>query len=210
MPAKVSEFELSDLDFTDTVQMHGSTTNEASDPTERVLAQLDVLIDSIALKVECGSKDERLWRVLAGMYMAMERVTDYNDLVRKHLSTFGRPLELDQPGVTFSLPTKLHFDDIPSLDMIRNACASPGGATIDFSAVRRLSAGGLIALSELFLSLGQLRELPQIRGIEAFIGSIEGAVRSGQGSEEMQALIAAYRRFLLAHPRPTASVAAVA
>ena len=76
MPAKLSELELSDLDFTDTVVMRGADTNEAADPTERILRQLDLLIDSIALKVEFGATDPRLWRILAGFYLAGERIAD--------------------------------------------------------------------------------------------------------------------------------------
>jgi len=201
MPAQLSELELSDLDFTDTVVMRGSETNEAADPTDRVLKQLDTIVDSIALKVELGSTDERLWRILAGVYLALERIADYGDLVRKHLALFGHPLQLDQPAVTYSLPVKVNFDDVPKLDMIRSACAAPGGAVIDFSAVRRLSAGGLIALSELLGALIQMSELPQLRGMDAFIGSIEGAIKAGQGTREMQELIATYRRYQVAHPR---------
>lgn len=201
MPAKLIELELSDLDFTDTVVMRGSETNEAADPTDRVLKQLDTIVDSIALKVEFGSTDQRLWRILAGVYLALERVADYGDLVRKHLAVFGHPLQLDQPAVSFTLPAKVNFDDIPKLSMIRSACVSPGGAVIDFSAVRRLSAGGLIALSELLAALIQVSDLPQMRGMDAFIGSIEGAIKAGQGTKEMQDLIATYRRYALAHPR---------
>lgn len=202
MPAKLSELELSDLDFTDTVVMRGSETNEAADPTERVLRQLDTIVDSIALKVEFGSTDPRLWRILAGVYLALERVADYSDLVRKHLAVFGHPLRLDQPAVTFMLPVKVNFDDIPKLDTIRSACACPGGAVLDFSAVRRLSAGGLIALSELMAALIPMSDLPQMRGMEAFIGSIEGAIKSGQGTKEMQELVATFRRYMVVHPYP--------
>ncbi|MCC6535290.1 MAG: hypothetical protein IT531_22305 [Burkholderiales bacterium] len=192
MPATLSEL---DLDFTDTVVMRGAETNEAVDPTERILKHLDLLMDSIALKVEFGSADPRLWRLLAGFYLATERSRDYNDLVRKHLAAFGRGLQLDQPAVSFALPVKVNFDDIPKLDMVRSACASPGGAVIDFTAVRRLSAGGLIALAELLGALGQLDDLPQMRAIEGFIASIEGAVKAGQGTREMQELLASYRRY---------------
>jgi hypothetical protein len=181
--------------------MRGADTNEAADPTERILRQLDILIDSIALKVEFGATDPRLWRILAGFYLAGERIADYNDLVRKHLAQFGAPLRIDQPPVTFSLPVKVNFDDIPKLDMIRSACASPGGAVIDFSAVRRLSSGGLIALTELLTALAGMKELPLLRGLETFIDSVEGAVTSGQGTREMQELIAAFRRYSNAHPR---------
>ena len=212
MPATLSELDLSDLDFTDTVIMRGSETNEAADPTERVLKQLDTVVDSMALKVEFGSTDERLWRILAGVYMAMERITDYNDLVRKHLAKFGRPLQLDQPGVTFGLPAKVNFDDIPKLNLIRSACETSGGATIDFSAVRRLSAGGIIALAELLLALVPVTTLPKMRGIEAFVASLEGVIKAGQGTKEMQDLLAAYRRFVIAHPKiqEDCQVAAVA
>jgi hypothetical protein len=195
MPAKLSELELSDLDFTDTVVMRGSETNEAADPTARVLRQLDILIDSIALKIEFGSTDTKLWRILAGVYLATERTADYNDLVRKHLSQFGCPLRIDQPGVTFALPVKVNFDDIPKLDMIRSACASPGGAVIDFSAVRRLSSGGLIALSELLSALAAIKDQPMMRGLDAFIDSVDAAIRSGQGTREMQELVSAFRRY---------------
>ena len=201
MPATLSELELSDLDFTDTVVVRNSEANEAADPTEHVLRQLDSVVDSMALKVEFGSTDERLWRVLAGIYMALERITDYNDLATKHLSTFGRPLQLDQPGVTFALPAKVNFDDVPKLDMILSACALPGGATLDFSAVRRLSAGGMISLSELLHALVPITALPTMRGIDAFIASIEGAVKSEQGGGEMKDLLTAYQRFRAAHPK---------
>ena len=202
MPAKLGELELSDLDFTETVVMRGDNANEAADPTERILRSLDILIDSIALKVELGSNDPRLWRVLAGVYLASERVADYNDLVRKHLDRFGCPLRLDQPPVTFTLPAKVNFDDIPKLDMIRSACASPGGAVIDFSAVRRLSSGGLIALTELLGALAGISELPLLRGLDSFIDSVQSAIDSGQGTREMQDLVAAFRRYSSAHPRP--------
>lgn len=200
MPASFSERELSDLDFTETVMMCGSETNGTADPTEHLLTQLDAIVDAIALKVEFGSVDERLWRVLAGVYMAMERITDYNDLVRKHLTTFGQPLKLDQPGVTFALPSKVNVDDIPNLNMIRTASASPGGATIDFSLVRRISSGGLIALAELLLALMPVSMLPQLRGIEVFVGSVEAVIKSGQGTKEMQDFVSAYRRFSAVHP----------
>jgi hypothetical protein len=207
----ISELELSDLDFTDTVMLRATDAPEGTDRTDRVLKHLDSLIDSIALTVECGSTDERLWRILAGVYMAMERITDYNDLVRKHLATFGRPLKLDQPGITFALPVKVNFDDIPKLDLIMGACATPGGATLDFGAVRRVSAGGMLALSELLLALVSVSVLPQMRGIEAFIGSIEAAIKAGQDAKEMQELVAAYRRYTIAHPKqPVNSAAAVA
>lgn len=202
MPAKLGELELSDLDFTDTVVMRGSDTNEAVDPTLRLLKQVDAVMDSIALKVEFGATDPRLWRVLAGFYLATERPADYNDLVRKHLAAFGHPLRLDQPAVSFTLPVKVNFDDIPKLDMIRTACASPGGAVLDFSAVRRLSTGGLIALTELFGALIALQPQPQLRGVDSFIASIEAALKSGQGTKDMQELAATYRRYAAAHPRP--------
>jgi hypothetical protein len=201
MPAKLGDPELSDLDFTDTVVMRGSDANEATDPTQRLLRQLEILMDSIALKIEFGSSDPRLWRVLGAHYLATDRPHDFNDLVRKHFAAFGHPLQLDQPAVSFALPVKVNFDDIPKLDMIRTACASPGGAVLDFSAVRRLSTGGLIALSELFGTLASLPEHPQLRGIDAFIASIEGAVKSGQGTKDMQELIAAYRRYAAGLPR---------
>jgi len=201
MPAKLSELELSDLDFTDTVVMRGSETNEAADPTLRLLKHLDMVMDSIALKVGFGSNDPRLWRVLAGFYLATERPADYNDLVRKHLAAFGHPLQLDQPAMSFVLPVKVNFDDIPKLNMIRTACSSPGGAVLDFSAVRRLSAGGLIALSELFGALVPLQPHPQLRGIDSFIASIEAAIKAGQGTKDMQDLLSSYRRYAAAHPR---------
>lgn len=201
MPAMLSELELSDLDFTDTVVMRGSETNEAVDPTERILKHLDMLVDSLALKVEFGSTDSRLWRILAGFYLAAERTADYGDLVRKHLSVFGHPLRLDQPPVGFVLPVKVNFDDIPKLELIRSACASPGGAIIDFSAVRRLSSGGLIALSELLAALSPLPDVPQLRGIDAFVASIESAMNAGQGTREMQDFMTAFRRYMAAHPR---------
>jgi hypothetical protein len=200
MPAKLSELELSDLDFTDTVVMRGSDANEAADPTMRLLRHLETVMDSIALKVEFGATDPRLWRVLGAHYLATDRPHDFNDLVRKHFSAFGHPLQLDQPTVSFALPVKVNFDDIPKLDMIRTACASPGGAVLDFTAVRRLSAGGLIALSELFGALASLSEHPQLRGIDTFIASIEGAIKSGQGTKDMQELVTAYRRYSAAHP----------
>jgi hypothetical protein len=201
MPASLSELELSDLDFTDTVVMRGSETNEAADPTDRVLKQLEIIVDSIALKVELGATDTRLWRILAGVYLAMDRVADYGDLMKKHLTTFGSPLKLDQPAVTFALPVKVNFDDIPKLDMLRSAMVAPGGAIIDFTAVRRLSSGGLIALSELLMALLPVRDPPQMRGLEGFVASVEGAVKAGQGSREMQDLVATYRRYIIAHPR---------
>ena len=201
MPAKLSELELSDLDFTDTVVMRGDETNEAVDPTERILRQIEILVDSIALKVELGSTDPRLWRILAGVYLANERIADYNDLVRKHLARFGCPLRLDQPPLTFVLPVKVNFDDIPKLDMIRSACASPGGAVIDFSAVRRLSSGGLIALTELLNALAGLNEVPLLRGLESFVESVEGAIGGGQGTRDMHELLGAFRRYSNAHPR---------
>ena len=212
MPAMISELELSDLDFTETVMLRNTDAQEGAgaDGIDRVLTQLESLIDSIALKVECGSTDERLWRILAGVYMAMERITDYNDLVRKHLATFGRPLKLDQPGITFALPVKVNFDDIPKLDIIMSACATPGGATLDFGAVRRVSGGGMLALSELLLALVSVSVLPQMRGIEAFIGSIEAAIKAGQGAKEMHELVSAYRRFIVAHPKQSSNAAAVA
>jgi hypothetical protein len=201
MPAMLSELELSDLDFTDTVVMRGAEANEASDPTVRILRQFDALVDSIALKVEFGSTDPRLWRILAGVYLADERIADYNDLIRKHLARFGAPLKLDQPPVSFVLPVKVNFDDIPKLAMIRSACAAPGGAVIDFSAVRRLSSGGLIALSELLTALVSMKELPLLRGLDMFVDSVDAAIKAGQGTREMQELIAAYRRYNNAHPR---------
>lgn len=200
MPARLSEAELSDLDFTDTVVMRNVEPSAGIDATERILRHLDTLIDSIALKVEFGSTDSRLWRILAGVYLAGERIQDYNDLVRKHLVQFGYPLRIDQPPVSFVLPVKVNFDDIPKLDMIRSACASPGGAVLDFSAVRRLSSGGLIALSELLNALMQMKDLPQLRGLQGFIDSIEGAVKSGQGTKEMQDLMATFRRYSHLHP----------
>jgi hypothetical protein len=158
-------------------------------------------MDGIALQIEYGTADPKLWRLLAGFYLAAERPRDYNDLVRKHLALFGGPLQLDQPALSFILPVKVNFDDIPKLDMVRSACASPGGAALDFSAVRRLSAGGLIALAELFGALMGMPEHLQLRGIDAFIGSIEGALKSGQGTREMQELMATYRRYAAAKSR---------
>jgi hypothetical protein len=197
MPAKLSE--LDDLDFTDTVVMRNLGRSTGTDAIERILRHLDILVDSIALKVEFGSTDARLWRILAGFYLAGERIADYNDLVRKHLVQFGYPLRIDQPPVTFALPVKVNFDDVPKLEMIRSACASPGGAVIDFSAVRRLSSGGLIALSELLGALASVNDLPQLRGLDGFIESIEGAIKAGHGTREMQDLMASFRRYSTQH-----------
>jgi len=200
MPAPVSDGELSDLDFTSTVVMHAPDANEAADPTGKVLKHLDAVVDSIALKIELGSTDERLWRILAAVYLATERAADYGDLVRRHLTAFGRPLELDQPPVMFSLPDKVNFDDIPKIDLIRSACTSPAGAIMDFSAVRRVSVGGLIALGELLAALSQVDSAPQMRGLEAFIGTVEAAIQGGQGTREMQDLVSACRRMRARHP----------
>jgi hypothetical protein len=201
MPATLSELELSDLDFTETVMVHGSETREVVDPTERLLKHLDTVVDAIALRIEFGSTDPRLWRVLAGFYLAAERSADYNDLARKHLVAFGRTLQIDQPAVTFVLPVKVNFDDIPKLDMVRSACASPGGAIMDFTAVRRLSTGGLVALSELLGGLSQVSALVQMRGIDTFIESVEAAIVAGQGTKEMQDLVSTYRTYVATHSR---------
>jgi hypothetical protein len=210
MSASLSALDLSDPDFTDTVEIRGHESNEASEPTERLLAQLDSVVDAIALKVELGSTDERLWRVLAGIYTATERITDHNDLMQKHLRIFGRSLELGQPGVTFSLPIKVNVDDVPRADVIRAVCSSPGGVTIDFSTARRVSAGGLLALSELMTALTNFTVLPQMRGIDAFVASVDGMVRAGRGTSEMTDFLRAYRRFVSAHPRErTPALAAV-
>jgi hypothetical protein len=197
MPAGLSEMD--DLDFTDTVVMRDLGAGRSADAIERILRHLDILVDSIALKVELGSTDSRLWRILAGFYLAAERIADYNDLVRKHLVQFGFPLRIDQPPVSFVLPVKVNFDDVPKLEMIRSACASPGGAVIDFSAVRRLSSGGLIALSELLGALAAMKDLPQLRGLDGFIESIEGAIMAGHGTREMQDLMAGFRRYSTQH-----------
>ena len=67
----------------------------------------------------------------------------------------------------------------------------------------------MVALSELLLALVPVSVLPQMRGIEAFIGSIETAIKAGQDAKEMQELVAAYRRFTIAHPKqPVGSSAA--
>lgn len=190
---------MDDLDFTDTVVMRDLGASRSADAVERILRHLDVVVDSIALKVELGSTDARLWRILAGFYLAAERIADYNDLVRKHLAQFGYPLRIDQPPVSFVLPVKVNFDDVPKLEMIRSACVSPGGAVIDFSAVRRLSSGGLTALSELFGALSAIEDLPQLRGLDGFIESIEGAIKSGQGTREMQDLMGSFRRYSTQH-----------
>lgn len=195
MPAPVNEGQLSDLDFTSTVALHAPQANEITDPTERLLQQLDTLVDSIALKIELGSTDERLWRILGALYMATERNADLSDLVKRHATVFGRPLELDQPPVLFTLPAKINFDDIPSLDAIRSACGTPGGAVIDFSAVRRISVGGVIALSELLGALAAIEDVPEMRALDAFIASIEAAIQGGRGSHEMRDLVATYGRF---------------
>ena len=63
----------------------------------------------------------------------------------------------------------------------------------------------MLALSELLLALVSVSVLPQMRGIEAFIGSIEAAIKAGQGAKEMQELVAAYRRFTIAHPKQSAT-----
>ena len=62
---------------------HGFTNHVRKPFVERILRQIEILVDSIALKVEFGSTDPRLWRILAGVYLANERIADYNDLVRK-------------------------------------------------------------------------------------------------------------------------------
>jgi hypothetical protein len=201
--------EPSNLDFTDTVAVHEVQPREAVDPTERLLKHLDTVVDAMALRIEFGSTDTRLWRLLAGFYLATERSADYNDLARKHLIAFGRPLQIDQPAVSFMLPVKVNYDDIPKLDMVRSACAAPGGAVIDFGAVRRLSSGGLVALSELLNGLHHVTGLVQMRGLEGFIEGIEAAIQSGQGSKEMTDLVASYQRYLGAHAGP-ASVAGTA
>ena len=199
MPATLSELEQSNLDFTETVMVHDEGAREVVDPIERLLKHLDTVIDAIALRVEFGATDSRLWRVLAGFYLATERPVDYNDLARKHLVAFGRPLQIDQPAVTFVLPVKVNYDDIPKLEMVKSACASPGGAVMDFGAVRRLSTGGIVALAELLNGLNQITGLVQMRGLDAFIDGIDAAIKSGQGTKEMHDLVAAYRRYVAAH-----------
>ena len=199
MPATLSELELSNLDFTETVGVREADAPDAVDPTERLLKYLDTVIDAIALRVEFGSNDIRLWRLLAGFYLAAERSSDYNDLARKYLVAFGRPLQIDQPAVTFILPVKVNFDDIPKLEMVASACAAPGGAVIDFCAVRRLSTGGLVALSELLQGLNQITGLVQMRGMGAFVDGIVDAIKTGQGTPEMHQLVANYRNYCAAH-----------
>lgn len=208
MSPPASDTEASDLDFTATVVLRAPETNEAVDPAERVLRQLESIVDSIALKIELGSTDERLWRILAAVYLGMERTADYGELVRRHLAVLGKPLQLEQPAVVFALPVKVNFDDVPKIEVVRNACASPNGAVVDFTAVRRLSAGGLIALSELLAALATGGVMPHMRGLESFIASIEAAVKAGQGTKDMQDLIATYRRYALAHPRDAGPQAA--
>jgi hypothetical protein len=199
MPATLSELEQSNLDFTETVMARAGEVREVVDPTERLLQDLDTVIDALALRVELGATDTRLWRLLAGFYLATERRADYNDLARKHLATFNRPLQIDQPAVAFALPVKVNYDDVPSLDMVRSACASPGGAVMEFGAVRRLSTGGIVALTELLTGLNQVTGMVQMRGLAAFIESIEAAIKAGQGTKEMNDLLASYRGYVAAH-----------
>ena len=199
MPATLSELEQSNLDFTETVMVHEPEVRGVADPTERLLKHLDSVIDAMALRVEFGATDTRLWRLLAGFYLAAERTADYNDLARKHLSAFGRPLQIDQPAVSFVLPVKVNYDDIPSIEMVRSASASPGGAVMEFGAVRRLSTGGIVALCELLRGLNQITSMVQMRGLDGFIESIEAAIKSGQGTKEMNDLVSSYRSYVAEH-----------
>jgi hypothetical protein len=210
MPASIHDGSLSDLDFTSTVALHAPAVNEAADPTERLLQHVESIVDSIALKIELGSTDERLWRILGALYLGSERNADLSDLVKKHSTVFGHPLQFDQPPVLFTLPAKINFDDIPKIEMVRSACATPGGAIMDFSAVRRISVGGLIALTELLGALAGVTDVPEMRALEAFIGSIEHAIKGGQGSREMQDLVAAHGRYAMSRANLAVGASAAA
>lgn len=210
MPASVNDGLLSDLDFTSTVALHAPDANEAADPTERLLQHVEAIVDSIALKIELGSTDERLWRILGALYLGCERNADLSDLVKKHSVVFGHPLQFDQPPVLFTLPVKINFDDVPKIEMVRSACATPGGAIMDFSAVRRISVGGVIALTELLGALAAVEVVPEMRALDAFIGSIEHAIKLGQGSREMQDLVAAHQRYVMARANAAAAQCAAA
>jgi hypothetical protein len=190
--------EFSDLDFTSTIVKHARDLPIPDiDPITKVLKQVESLIDTLELKVELGSHDQRLWRLLAGLYLAGERTSDYNDLICKYQAAFGQPLKLlAQSAAVIALPIKVNKESVPVVAEVKALAELPAGVVVDFSEVRRASTGGIVALTGFLAAFHDSSVSPQLRGAEPFMASVERAAIGDTGSRELWELLLAYRKFL--------------
>ena len=196
MPSTRPTDSAPDLDFTTTVVLHAQDLRvQVQDPAVRILEQAERLADTMSLQLTLGSRDPRIWHLLAGLYLGSRRSADYDELSKRHIAMFGTPLQLELPAAVFTLPDKINQDSLPAAGAVKSACASPGGAVIDFSNVRRASTGGIAELGRLLLELADTPQAPELRGVEDFLKSVQTVAETERGSQAMWDLLFAYPRF---------------
>jgi hypothetical protein len=188
--------ESSDLDFTATIVTRTQDIRVTSDDAvDKLLRQTDTLMDAAQLQITLGCRDQRVWKLLAAVYIGADRIAEYNELARNFQSTFGLPLKLDLPAAVFELPEKINDDSVPDIAAVKSACASPGGAVVDFSDVRRASSGGLAELARFLAVFEPSEPEPELRGMEPFVNSVTAVAQTERGSREMWDLLFALKRF---------------
>jgi anti-anti-sigma regulatory factor len=163
----------------------------------------DAASDCLSLALEYENRDRSVWRLLAAIHLGRGRTAEYSSLVARYEESFQEKFRLESTveqdtdhSSIFPLPAKIDDGNVPEFIVIRAACAGAARAVLDFTRVRRASAGGLVDLTKLLKRLARESSRPELRGIEPFISSVESVSMSDTGSPEMWDLLFVYRRYL--------------
>lgn len=188
------------LDFT----VAGAIPPDATELIKNITSDIESDIKTLEEALESGYMKETGWRLLAAFYLGTDRISDFNALKDRYESNFDTSIftELNQDNITlksfrteFEIPQKITVNSLPDTTIVNNACASPTGASVDFSNVRGADAKGLRALTEFLSQLPRDHTRPETPGLDRFISKLEKTADSNEGTEDIWNLLFEYQRF---------------
>lgn len=209
----MKDTEILTLDFT-VPEASSSGTEESVKPEisssniEDLLNQANTEVDrairNIELALESGLVDEKIWQLLAYLYMGTGQMDNFSSLDKRHEEAFGAPIlvslpqqkmQLDSDRVVFEMPRKIICGSLPDIASVQEACASSKGAILDFSRVHGADTNGLMELVKFFSQLPHDQTKPEIAAIDRFISSLRKVAEDTAGTQEMWSLLFEYMRF---------------
>ena len=171
-------------------------TEEAVGFAERAVPELESVL-------EAGAVQEPEWRLLAILYLHLDRADAFAKLAARFEERFDKSVLAQLPRTTqpiakrivFDMPPKITQSALPDIIAVMNACRSPGGALVNFATIRGVDAGGLKGLAQFFSQLPRDAKKPELPGVERFIAAIEKNAQSDKSGQEPWRLLFEYQRF---------------
>ena len=188
------------LDFT----VAGAIPPDSTELIKNITSEIESDIKTLEQALENSYMKETGWRLLAAFYLGTNRISDFNALKQRYENNFDASIftELCQDNpllksfrTVFEIPRKVTINSLPDITTVNKACATPTGASLDFSDVRGADASGLRALTKFLSQLPRDHTRPETPGLDRFISKLEKTADSNEGTEDIWNLLFEYRRF---------------